>query len=327
MTLQSLPDLPPLPLFHESAVDLLAMLRRRLGFRIWIAARVKDGEWRATVVDGDAYGIRAGHTFDWQSTLCSRMVEPGAPRFAADVQQVHAYAATAFAAEFRIGAYIGVPLYCADGTLMATLCAFDPAPRHDITADDVVLVETCARVLTRLVHADLRTTRQRRKLERTEAVAFCDALTGLYNRRGWDQLLRAEESRCRRHGRGACIVSVDLDDLKIVNDSGGHERGDDLLRRAARALRSTIRTQDVAARVGGDEFAILAVECDGEAVAAPRRRLEDGLAAAGVGASLGLAVRDAEGDLSRAWREADEAMYRAKRERKSAARVRVSVAR
>jgi diguanylate cyclase (GGDEF)-like protein len=206
---------------------------------------------------------------------------------------------------------------------MGTLCAFDPSPRPDVTADDVVMVETCARVLTRAVQADLRSARQSRKLERAEAVAFCDALTGLYNRRGWDQLLEAEESRCRRHGRGACIVSVDLDDLKIVNDSGGHDKGDELLRRAARALRSTIRTQDVAARVGGDEFAVLAVVCDAEAVRALQERIEKGLEIAGVSASVGIAVPGATNDFARTWREADEAMYACKRQRKGAGRLRV----
>lgn len=322
MALQPVSDIPLPELFQATACDLLPMLRGRLGFRLWVVARARRNEWQASVVEGDAYGIRPGDSFDWPTTLCSRMAGQHAPRFAPDVRQVPAYSSAPFATQFRIGAYLGIPLYCADGSLTATLCAFDPDPRVDFTADEIAMVETCARVLTRALHADLRSASQSRKLERAEAVAFCDALTGLYNRRGWDQLIKAEESRCRRHGRGACIVSIDLDDLKLVNDSGGHHKGDQLLRRAARAVHSTIRTQDVAARVGGDEFAVLAVECDAQAVLVLQERIEKGLEKAGVSASVGIAVLGAASDLAQTWREADEAMYACKRERKSAGRLR-----
>jgi diguanylate cyclase (GGDEF)-like protein len=168
------------------------------------------------------------------------------------------------------------------------------------------------------MHADVCATKLARRLERAESVAFCDALTDLYNRRGWDQLLKAEESRCRRHGRTACVVSIDLDDLKAVNDLHGHDSGDELLRKAARALRTTLRAQDVAARVGGDEFAVLAVECEADAVTALHARLTAALDVEGVRASVGVAMRTSTNDLAHTWREADEAMYREKRSRKAA---------
>jgi diguanylate cyclase (GGDEF)-like protein len=152
---------------------------------------------------------------------------------------------------------------------------------------------------------------------------MCDGLTGLYNRRGWDELLKAEESRCSRHGSTACVVSVDLDDLKTVNDKGGHEKGDDLLRRAATALRVTMRTQDIAARVGGDEFAVIAVECSNEAVAALKVRVEAAFAKDNIRASVGVAKRTPTRDLLQTWRDADEAMYQAKRERKATAAVKI----
>jgi diguanylate cyclase (GGDEF)-like protein len=205
-----------------------------------------------------------------------------------------------------------------DGRTLGSLCAFDPAPRETLARGDEHIVETCGRVLARILHTEMRAAKQTKRLERAEAGAFCDALTGLYNRRGWDQLLKAEESRCRRHARNACVVSIDLDGLKAANDTGGHEHGDDLIRRAATALRSTIREQDIAARVGGDEFAVLAVECSGDASVALRRRLEAGLAEAGISASVGVARRTADIDLTKTWRAADAAMYEAKRDRKAA---------
>jgi diguanylate cyclase len=320
MAVQTNADTSNPTLFNEAAADVLAMLREQLGYRLWIAARVKGASWHVAVTEGRAYGIRPGHAFKWADTFCTRMVAGDAPRFASDAQNVGPYAAAPFASEFRIGAYIGVPLTSPEGRLLGTLCAFDPAPRAALSTHDEHLVETCARVLSRLMHAEIRAVRQTRRLERTEAVAFCDSLTGLYNRRGWEQLLKAEESRCRRHSRNACVVSIDLDDLKAVNDAGGHDKGDELIRSAANALRATIRTQDIAARVGGDEFAVLAVECNADAMNALRHRLEAGLAKGGVRASVGVARRSASTDLTLTWREADEAMYQRKRERKAAAR-------
>ncbi|HEV7802455.1 MAG TPA: diguanylate cyclase, partial [Burkholderiales bacterium] len=272
MAVQSNLETPTQSLFNDAAADMLSMLRAHLGFRLWIIGRVKGGDWLVSIVEGQAYGIRAGHSFRWSDTFCARMVAGLAPRFAADAQSIPQYAGAPLATEFRIGSYLGFPLSGPDGRLLGTLCAFDPAPHEPIAMSDQNMVETCARILARILHADVRAAKQTRRLERTEAVAFCDALTGLYNRRGWDQLIKAEESRCRRHGRSACVMSIDLDDLKLVNDSAGHDKGDDLIRRAAHAVRTTIRTQDVAARVGGDEFAILAVECDAAAVAAFKSR-------------------------------------------------------
>jgi diguanylate cyclase len=305
-------------LFNAAAVDLLAMLRERLGFRVWIAARLKGHLWTVTHVEGGAYGIRPGHQFEWTDTFCSRMASGAGPRFAADAQSVAAYASAPLSSEFRIGSYLGVPLLAPEGKVLGSLCALDPSPRAGLNAGEQTMADTCGRVLARVLHAELRATKQTRRLERAEAGAFCDALTGLYNRRGWDQLLKAEESRCRRHARTACVVSIDLDDLKAVNDAGGHEQGDELIRRAADALRATIREQDVAARVGGDEFAVLAVECSVDASAALRRRLDAGLAKAGIRASVGVARRTQGSDLLQAWREADAAMYQVKRERKAA---------
>ncbi len=321
MAVQPHLELPTQSLFNDAAAEMMSMLRSHLGFRLWIIGRVKGADWLVGVVEGQAYGIRPGHTFKWSDTFCSRMVAKLAPRFAADALSLPQYAEAPFATEFRIGSYLGVPLLGADGRLLGTLCAFDPAPHEPIAQRDQDMVETCARVLGRVLNAELRAAKQSRRLERTEAVALCDALTGLYNRRGWDQLLKAEESRCRRHGRSACVVSIDLDDLKVVNDSGGHDKGDDLIRRTATALRTTIRTQDIAARVGGDEFAILAVECNEEALAVLKGRIEAALAAEGIRASLGVARRPERGDLLQTWREADEAMYLAKRERNAGARV------
>lgn len=145
-----------------------------------------------------------------------------------------------------------------------------------------------------------------------EELALVDALTGLPNRRAWEQALRREEQRCRRANHPAAIICMDLDRLKEQNDSAGHAAGDELLQRAAECLRRVIRTHDLAARLGGDEFGILLVECVGECVPTIVNRLRAALASAGVAATLGWAARANGNDLHAAWRAADESLIAAK---------------
>jgi diguanylate cyclase (GGDEF)-like protein len=89
-----------------------------------------------------------------------------------------------------------------------------------------------------------------------------DALTSLYNRRMLDQHLHKVVERCREDGTSLCVLMIDVDNFKVLNDTRGHAHGDDFLRSVAQLIRSTIREQDVAFRVGGDEFVVLLPACD-----------------------------------------------------------------
>lgn len=87
-----------------------------------------------------------------------------------------------------------------------------------------------------------------------------DSMTGAHNRRAFDELLSAEISRCRRFGRPLSLLMLDLDDLKAINDSHGHQAGDVVLREVVSTLKKSVRYHDIVARYGGDEFAIILVE-------------------------------------------------------------------
>jgi diguanylate cyclase (GGDEF)-like protein/PAS domain S-box-containing protein len=109
---------------------------------------------------------------------------------------------------------------------------------------------------------------RRRYLDRLAHLADHDVLTGLANRRRFDSELQRHLDRCRRHGPVGALLLLDLDNFKQVNDSLGHNAGDELLVNIAGLLRRSIRGTDVVARLGGDEFAILLT--DGDQVAAQR---------------------------------------------------------
>ncbi|MDE3069717.1 MAG: sensor domain-containing diguanylate cyclase [Acidobacteriota bacterium] len=149
--------------------------------------------------------------------------------------------------------------------------------------------------------------------ERTERASMTDHLTSLANRRGLELLVNE-----RRGRRPAGVLSVDVDDLKGANDTHGHDAGDEVIVAVARAIESVLRGGDVAARVGGDEFAVVIFDAGPEATATAARRMLDALARAPAGAhparaSVGIAHAGPEESVEDALRRADEAMYEAKR--------------
>src|ERR1700744_269036 len=151
----------------------------------------------------------------------------------------------------------------------------------------------------------------------TYELANRDAITSLYNRRRFEEELRRQIARCRDQGESAALLLLDLDRFKNVNDSDGHVAGDKLIRSVGRALDDRIDEPDVAARIGGDEFAVILRDIDlaqARAVAEdPRPAITAADTERSCTASLGLCrlhgdVTDAE----TCFRAVDRAMYRAK---------------
>jgi diguanylate cyclase (GGDEF)-like protein/PAS domain S-box-containing protein len=161
-----------------------------------------------------------------------------------------------------------------------------------------------------------------RARRQVQQLADHDALTGLLNRRRFDDELRRERARVRRSGGRSAVLLLDLDGFKAVNDRHGHAAGDRLLKRIAGALRSELREVDVVARIGGDEFAVLLPDADPAGARATAEKLERAVARNGrvadsrVTASVGVAPVDPDQPADRSLAAADRAMY----ERKRAAR-------
>lgn len=166
------------------------------------------------------------------------------------------------------------------------------------------------------------------KNRQLKALADTDALTGLKNRRAFEDRLEQELARARRHGHPLSLVLLDIDHFKSYNDSYGHPKGDDVLRQVGRLLSRMMRDTDFAARYGGEEFAILLSQTDRGGAKQVAERLRKGIEDAAweerpITASLGVASLAAGMDtVPELIEHADRALYRSK----EAGRNRVSVA-
>ena len=155
-----------------------------------------------------------------------------------------------------------------------------------------------------------------------KAQAVTDELTGLANRRRFMEVLTLELKRAERFQSPLGLVLADLDNFKLVNDRFGHHTGDEVLRALSIVFRAGLRDVDLAARLGGEEFAVLLPETDEVGAAGVAERLRAGLAALelegpagaplGVTASFGVAVFPEARSSDELLTQADAALYRAK---------------
>jgi diguanylate cyclase (GGDEF)-like protein/PAS domain S-box-containing protein len=167
--------------------------------------------------------------------------------------------------------------------------------------------------VVRDISARKTTERQRDELlQRVEAIARTDELTGLANRRAWDEELRREFERARRMGYTIHVAMIDLDCFKDFNDSYGHQAGDALLREIGTEWRLVARVTDLVARYGGDEFAVLLTDCTVDAAKVVIERLRDALPE-GLTCCAGLAQWDGAMSAEDLVGNADRALYASKR--------------
>lgn len=159
--------------------------------------------------------------------------------------------------------------------------------------------------------------------ETFEQAALTDALTGMNNRRYFDDALKEYLREFARIDKPIGLMILDLDHFKNVNDTHGHDTGDEVLRSVAKCLKDFTRYHDVAARLGGEEFAVVAPNLDLETLGKLADRIRravsaltitSGNVALKVTTSVGLAVWDRKESSEEFFKRADRNLYKAKRE-------------
>ena len=177
------------------------------------------------------------------------------------------------------------------------------------------------------------TYRIKRSQLRFMKLARRDGLTGIFNRQHFVSEAELQLQYCRKSSRNACLVLIDLDHFKAVNDNHGHAVGDRVLKRAVETCQTHLRSTDIFGRLGGEEFGILLPECTLEQALGRAEQIRQAIATAAIGeevpgvpvsASFGIASVTHSGyELRQLLIHADEALYQAKREGRN--RVSVSV--
>ncbi|MBC8240289.1 MAG: sensor domain-containing diguanylate cyclase [Alphaproteobacteria bacterium] len=207
----------------------------------------------------------------------------------------------------HIRSYAGIPLKTPDGHNIGTLCAIDTKQR-DLSEVEITLL----RDLARLVVDELE----------LRQIATTDSLTGAQTRRSFDNVAQREMERARRYGRNVSFIAFDIDHFKLVNDTYGHPAGDHVLQTLSAICRSKLRSSDMFARMGGEEFMIVLPEIARKGAMELAERLRQTIAdtpisdtdnAINITASFGVAVYSGEDEtLQELLGRVDRALYEAK---------------
>ncbi|MGN7510536.1 GGDEF domain-containing protein [Aeromonas salmonicida] len=276
-----------------------------------------------------ALQIPEGVSVDWSDTLCRRALDEGR-LYAADVADRWGDSAAARAMGIRT--YMSSPVRTSSGSLYGTLCGASAEHKPLVTGSEH-LIAFFARLIAEHVEREQLLQQLQQANNELSRQALSDPLTGLPNRRALMLELHRLFSLLKRTGHPLLISFIDLDCFKAINDTHGHDAGDLLLQTMAQQLAGALRSGDLLARVGGDEFVAVGMgPLSGEetveaAVHSFQRRLFEQsqvqlpLASQVLdypGASVGVvAVDPASISIDDALRQADACMYAVKRQRRA----------
>ena len=222
----------------EERFDRIARLTRALFGAPMVGVNLVDAErvWSKARI-----GLPAAE-YPRDTSFCSHVVHGAAPLVVEDALRDPRFRDNPqVIGEPRVRFYAGHPIH-AMGHLMGSLCVADSQPREFSAAERSHLADLAALVERELAGAELATT---------------DSLTGLLNRRGFELVAQQCLNHTEREREAACVLVIDLDGFKQINDTLGHDQGDEALRQFAHCLTQTFRVSDVVARLGGDEFVAL----------------------------------------------------------------------
>ncbi|WP_395300218.1 sensor domain-containing diguanylate cyclase [Enterobacter sp. ECC-175] len=289
------------------AFDRLTRLAKRV-FQVPLAMVNLIDEHTLIVKSADG---NAPETVPRNISFCGHTILSEAPLVVGDMLRDDRFADNPLVAgEPGVRFYAGFPLRLRDGASVGSLCLIDYQPREFSAADLAVLSDLGALAEDEFAAVSAATT---------------DDLTGLFNRRGFNQFVQFTLSSARRRAEPLTLGWIDLDHFKSINDLYGHEEGDKALKAMASLMRASFREADLLVRFGGDEFAVLFADTDeqggwiamhylsGQVESYNARRLHPWALAF----SWGVSEFDHQGNDVQQWLKcADEKMYAMKQQRR-----------
>jgi diguanylate cyclase (GGDEF)-like protein/PAS domain S-box-containing protein len=277
--------------------------------------------WHLPSLEGEKFTASSKQlTFSFGVGLPGLAWKSTQPVWMSDIINEANFLRSELAAQAELRLAFGVPILC-DSKILGVLTFFSGQP-HSPDAELLNILATFGSQTGQFIERKLSEAALRKSQKRLAWQASHDALTGLANRRSFEQCLQAVLDRSRTENEPNFLCYLDLDRFKIVNDSCGHEAGDELLRQVTTLLQGQIRTTDLLARLGGDEFGLLLYNCPPpQALSIAdtlRQSIEEFRFAWGdkiftIGVSIGLVAVDAKiPNLASAINAADAACYVAK---------------
>ena len=256
-----------------------------------------------------------GSSIARRQSLCQVMVSSGKPLVVGNIKTDERFEGHSDVPNIPLHFYAGVPLLVTPDLVIGSLCIMREQPGIEDGFDIEPLQELAAITVDEVELRSL-------NLELTRLTRV-DALTGLANRRGFDEALERAERRCRRTGEMLSVMMIDIDYFKALNDSFGHQGGDVALKTLGSLMAEAVmRNDDTIARYGGEEFAAILAGSDVNGALLVAERMRQALSKAAIPhpktgsltVSIGISARPGQHiDSEQMIAEADAALYEAKR--------------
>jgi diguanylate cyclase (GGDEF)-like protein len=300
---------------QDERFDRLTRIASRVyGADVAFLSFVDDRYQWMKAITGD--GI--GSSIERERSVCQIMIASGEPLVFGDMQKEPTLDGHPVVPLLPFHFYAGVPLLTPEGAAVGSFCILKRDPQDAARFDVSTLIDLAAVSMD-----EVELWRLNQDLERA---AQTDGLTGIANRRAFDQALERAIRRAHRTNEPLSLLLLDLDHFKALNDTAGHGAGDEVLRRFAGILaQAARRPDDVAARYGGEEFALILPATDQAGALEVAQRLKESLTAAQifhprgidglVTVSIGAVTADSSTELSARVlvSAADARLYEAKR--------------
>ncbi len=280
------------------------------------------------------------HELELGDSFCSRTLSKGEPVIIEDTRLDPEFAHHKLVeSQPRFRFYAGHPIRDRSGMAVGTLAVYDCSPRQVTPAEVQALRDLADLAQREFLTAELCDAQAQivAKLDLARRSAMIDALTRVWNRRAAEELLAFAIEQADRDDTGLAVCMLDVDRFKDINDTAGHQVGDQVLRKVASTLVSNVRDGDAVCRFGGDEFLIILQKTSREEVERITGRIRQRIGEfpmrtksgqISVGVSAGVALRSPGRKMSSEdlIELADQALYRAKQARRAGTRTNVTAA-